>query len=77
MRQVLIPPATLQYEVIGEDNQPLWGGLNPAEAIEVFTYNRQAKIVVTAWSDDHLEPPSNTIDLTHIIRQAIAQGKGR
>lgn len=77
MRQVLIPPATLQYEVIGEDNKQLWSGLNPAEAIEVFTYNRQAKIVVTAWSGDQLEPPSNTIDLTHIIRQAIAQGRAR
>ena len=77
MRQVLIPPATLQYEVIGEDNQPLWGGLNPAEAIEVFAYNRQAKIVVTAWPSDYLAPPSITIDLTHIVRQAIAQGRGR
>jgi hypothetical protein len=77
MRQILIPPATLQYEIVGEDNKPLWNGLNPAEAIEIFTYNRQAKIVVTAWSSDQLEPPSNTIDLTHIVRQAIAQGRAR
>lgn len=77
MRQILIPPATLQYEVIEEDNKQLWSGLNPAEAIEVFTYNRQSKIVVTAWSSDQLEPPSSTIDLTHIVRQAIAQGRGR
>lgn len=77
MRQILIPPATLQYEVIEEDNKQLWSGLNPAEAIEVFTYNRQSKIVVTAWSSDQLDPPSSTIDLTHIVRQAIAQGRGR
>ena len=77
MRQVLIPPATLQYEIIGEDNQPLWGGLNPADAIEIFNRNREVKIVVTAWSSDQLEPPSNTIDLTHIVRQAIAQGRSR
>lgn len=77
MRQVLIPPATLQYEIIGEDNKPLWNGLNPADAVEIFNRNREVKIVVTAWSDDHLEPPSSTIDLTHIVRQAIAQGRGR
>jgi hypothetical protein len=77
MRQILIPPATLQYEIVGEGDKPLWRGLNPAEAIEVFAYNRQAKIVVTAWPSDHLAPPSDTIDLTHIVRQAIAQGRGR
>lgn len=77
MRQVLIPPATLQYEIIGEDNKPLWVGLNPAEAIEIFNRNREVKIVVTAWPSDHLAPPSDTIDLTHIVRQAIAQGRAR
>ena len=77
MRQVLIPPATLQYEIISKDNKPLWSGLNPAEAIEIFNRNREVKIVVTAWSGDQLEPPSSTIDLTHIVRQAIAQGRGR
>jgi hypothetical protein len=77
MRQVLIPPATLQYEIITPDNKFLWSGTNPGEAIDMFTNARDVKIVVTAWSDDHLEPPSNTIDLTHIIRQAIAQGRAR
>jgi hypothetical protein len=77
MRQVLIPPATLQYEIISKDNKQLWSGLNPADAIDIFNRNREVKIVVTAWSSDQLEPPSNTIDLTHIIRQAIAQGRAR
>jgi hypothetical protein len=77
MRQVLLPLATLQYEIVGEDNKPLWAGLNPADAIEIFNRNREVKIVVTAWPSDHLAPPSDTIDLTHIVRQAISQGRGR
>jgi hypothetical protein len=77
MRQVLIPPATLQYEIITPDNNQLWSGTDPADAINIFSLGRDVKIVVTAWSDDHLEPPSNTIDLTQIVRQAIAQGRAR
>jgi hypothetical protein len=77
MRQVLLPPATLQYEIINSDNQPIWVGLNPAEAMEVLKSNRDTKIVVTAWPSDHLAPPSDTIDLTPIIRQAIAQSRNR
>ncbi len=77
MRQVLLPPATLQYEILSKDNQVLWEGLNPIEAIEELKIYRYATIVVTAWPGDHLEPPSITIDLTPIIRQAIAQSKRR
>ena len=77
MRQVLIPPATLQYEIITPDNKFLWGGIDPNEAIDMFTNARDVKIVVTAWPSDHLAPPSDTIDLTSIIRQAIAQGRAR
>jgi hypothetical protein len=67
------------YEVTDSDGIAQWGGEKPHEAVD--WYQRSpigSRVLVSAWSSDEEDAVliGQPIDITHIINQAIAKGKG-
>ena len=67
------------YEVTDAQGVAQWGGEKPHEAIEWYRRSPVgSRILVSGWDSDdefaHLI--GQPIDITHIINQAIAKGKG-
>lgn len=66
------------YEVTDGEGVAQWGGEKPHEAIE--WYRRApigSRLLVSAWSSDDEDAVliGQAVDITHIINQAIAQGR--
>ena len=67
------------YEVTDAEGIAQWGGEKPHEAVD--WYRRApigSRVLVSAWSSDEEDAVliGQPIDITHIINQAIAKGKG-
>ena len=67
------------YEVTNAEGVAQWGGEKPHEAIEWYRRSPVgSRILVSGWDSDdefaHLI--GQPIDITHIVNQAIAKGKG-
>jgi hypothetical protein len=67
------------YEVTDSEGIAQWGGEKPHEAVD--WYQRSpigSRVLVSAWSSDEEDAVliGQAIDITHIINQAIAKGKG-
>ena len=67
------------YEVTDAEGIAQWGGEKPFEAVD--WYQRSpigSRILVSAWSSDDEDAQliGQPVDITHIINQAIARGRG-
>jgi len=67
------------YEVTDAEGIAQWGGEKPFEAVD--WYQRSpigSRILVSAWSSDEEDAQliGQPVDITHIINQAIARGRG-
>lgn len=67
------------YEVTDAEGTAQWGGEKPFEAVD--WYQRSpigSRILVSAWSSDEEDAQliGQPVDITHIINQAIARGRG-
>lgn len=67
------------YEVTDAEGIAQWGGEKPHEAVDWYTRAPiGSRVLVSAWSSDEEDAVliGQPIDITHIINQAIAKGKG-
>jgi len=67
------------YEVTDAEGIAQWGGEKPHEAVEWYTRAPiGSRVLVSAWSSDEEDAVliGQPIDITHVINQAIAKGKG-
>jgi hypothetical protein len=67
------------YEVTDAEGIAQWGGEKPHEAVDWYTRAPiGSRILVSAWSSDEEDAVliGQPVDITHIINQAIAKGKG-
>ena len=67
------------YEVTDAEGTAQWGGEKPFEAVDWYTRaSIGSRILVSAWSSDEEDAQliGQPVDITHIINQAIARGRG-
>ena len=67
------------YEVTDTAGVAQWGGERPFDAIDWYTRSPiGSRILVSGWSSDEEDAVliGQPIDITHIVNQAIARGKG-
>ena len=68
------------YEVTDSAGVAIWGGEKPFEAVEWYARAPiGSRLLVSAWSSDEEDAVliGQPVDITHIINQAIARGKGQ
>lgn len=69
------------YEVVGDDGRGVWGGENPAEAIQWWRRYNGARVLVSSWQADvegeDLHPIGVPVDLTQLLRALLVEVVGK
>lgn len=68
---------TIQYEIVVRDSANVFTNVEES-AIKRFLAHPDSKLYVRSWYEgDEKMPPSDRIDISEIVRKAIAYGRGR
>ena len=68
---------TIQYEIVVRGSSSVFTNVEES-AIKRFLAFPDAKIYVRGWYEgDEKSPPSDRLDISQVIRKAIAYGRGR
>jgi len=68
---------SIQYEIVSPGKSKVFTNVEES-ALKRFLSESDARLFIRGWYEgDDKTPPTERLDITNIIRKAIAQGRGR